>query len=216
MRYIDPTGEDLKDFAQGFANALGSNMSFGLGRQSSSNSDFQSGQRTGDVVSMITGTFEMAVGAATTVGGAAGGIVASPTGVGAVVGGAVSVEGIAITAHGYGTAAAGAYNFSKSTPRVKDTYNGPKTGDRISGVGVTKHAADQAKARNVSTSQIENALNKGTRYFDTKNNSDLWVIGERNKGGYSVATTTDKSTLKTVQNFVPNLSSGRGKRFIKY
>lgn len=127
LRYNDPTGEGPKEFFQGLSNAILSNAFMGAGRQQSSDSDFQSGQRAGDVVSIVTGSFEAAVGIVATVGGAAGGIVTSPTGAGAVVGGAVSVEGVAITAHGYSTAAAGAYNFFQNS-----NNNRPNWGSKVS------------------------------------------------------------------------------------
>lgn len=94
--------------------------------------------------------------------------------------------------------------------------NVPKSGEKISGAEVTKHAADQAQARGISTYQIDNALNNGVRYYDNKNKSDIWAIGERGNGGYSVVTTPNKQIIKTVQNFVPNLSAQGGKRFVKY
>ena len=217
LRYNDPNGEFWKEFwsfSQGAGNSLVSNNAFGLGRQSRSDSYFSAGQTAGDVISLIQGSFETAAGIVTAAGGAAGGVILSPTGVGALAGAGVSAGGLAIAGHGYGTALTATTNLFQGSGR--DSYFGPKAGDKIGDSIVTKHAADQAKLRNVSNSQIQKALDKGMRYYDTKNNSDIWIIGERGKGGYSVVTTPDRQRIKTVQNFVPNLSTQNGKRFIKY
>jgi hypothetical protein len=40
-------------------------------------------------------------------------------------------------------------------------------------------------------------------------------MGKQGQGGYSIVTTANGETLKTVQNFIPNLSTGNGTRFIK-
>ncbi|MCC7160672.1 VCBS repeat-containing protein [Candidatus Nomurabacteria bacterium] len=92
-----------------------------------------------------------------------------------------------------------------------------KVGDTISGLKVTTHAAEGFVERNMQSRQVITALQRGTKYLDTKTNNILHTIGERGKGGYTVITDRAQKTLVSVENFVRNLSSKSSiERFKKF
>lgn len=219
----DPTGQfsiqQAGMFALGFANAYFNDNLGGFRRGNSNDFYYTAGQSYGDKTAMAQGAAEISAainaGIISNVGGA---VFALPTG-GLSLGSALAIDSLAAGAalHGGSVSAIAGYNFSKMKGGKENNWgnNIPKVGDKINGAEVTKHAADQAELRDMSNSKIKNALESGNRYYDTKNRSNLWVVGERNKGGYSVVTTPDGQKIKTVQDFVPNLSTQEGKRFIK-
>lgn len=69
-RYVDPDGKDIRDAANGAGNAVVSNFSFGIGRQTG-NADFASGQAAGDVVTLVMAGVEITIGGGMASGGAA-------------------------------------------------------------------------------------------------------------------------------------------------
>ena len=213
--YVDPDGHFWKEAWsawQGVSNAIVSNNVFGIGRVDSNDSYFNTGQTVGDVASMAQGAFEAALGVTTQ----GGGVVVSSSGVGVLVGAPAIAVGIAVAGHGIGVAGAGAYNLSESFKGGKASSYVVKSGDEISGLKVTKHGAQQINGRGLNPNQIDNALNKGQRYYDTTNKTDLWVVGKQGGNGYVVVTNVNKTRIVTVENFVPNLSTQNGTRFIKY
>jgi RHS repeat-associated protein len=109
IRLVDPNGEDWMDVVNGVANAVKSNFTQGIGRETG-NGDFRLGQRIGDGLSMVMGTAEMLAGGAKTAGGAA----LCGTGAGCMVGAPAIVGGTAIAAHGAGMAGTALANFMKS------------------------------------------------------------------------------------------------------
>ncbi|MCX6786175.1 MAG: hypothetical protein NTZ18_05030, partial [Candidatus Komeilibacteria bacterium] len=213
--YVDPDGHFWREAWsawQGVSNAFVSNNAFGLGRVDSNDAYFNAGQTVGDVASMAQGALEAALGVTAQGGGA----VVSSSGVGALVGAPAIALGLAVAGHGIGVAGTGAYNLSESLKGGKVSSYVAKPGDEISGLKVTKHGAQQINERGLNPSQIDNALNKGQRYYDATNKTDLWVVGKQGGNGYVVVTDVNKTRIVTVENFVPNLSTQNGTRFIKY
>lgn len=220
-RMVDPDGQmflnTVGNFVLGVLNAIASNNMLGYGRIESSSSGFGAGQTTGDVISFGQGIVEAAAGVIAVAGGTTGGVITSPTGVGVIAGAGVSAGGIVAVGHGYGVGTTAAQNLfadlGSGGGRKTDV---PMRGDQINGAGVTDHAARRASQRGMTTQQIEHALTNGTRYLDTsKSDSLLITVGEKGNGGYSIVTTTDMKTIQTVQDFIPNLSSNNGTRFMQ-
>jgi len=109
MTGVDADGHDGWDILVGTANAVKSNLSFGLGREESGNADFKMGQKIGDAISMAGGLLEMAHGSSLTVGGLA----LCSTGAGCLAGAPAAAAGLAEAAHGISTAGNGLKNFLK-------------------------------------------------------------------------------------------------------
>jgi RHS repeat-associated protein len=107
-QFISNTIESIKEaskhvyfFAGGLSNAWLTNHTFGFGRLNPTDAGkyekaFQAGQTTGDILSIITGIAEVAVG----VGGGAASLILDATGIGAVVGVPVGAAAVAIAADG--------------------------------------------------------------------------------------------------------------------
>ncbi len=108
-------------------------------------------------------------------------------------------------------------NAVRNTGAVGDVSRGIiKTGDTVSGLRVTKHAADGFVNRNMNPAQVASALKNGVKYIDTEKNTLLHIIGERAKGGYTVVTDRAQKVLVSVENFVRNLQpKSKPDRFIK-
>ncbi|MEM1323895.1 MAG: RHS repeat-associated core domain-containing protein, partial [Bacteroidota bacterium] len=103
-------GESAGAFTYGFANAFSSNN--GIGPRMDPHRDaYYYGQRAGDAFTVIQGIVEMNLGTTMAFGGAAGGIITSPTGYGAAAGYFVSATGTAVTAHGGLVATQGVHNL---------------------------------------------------------------------------------------------------------
>ena len=110
LRYVDPDGEDWKDFGLGVVNSFGSDNLFGAGRASGGNSDFRLGQAVGDAVATVQGTVETIIG----MGGEVGGGLLSATGVGALLGvPAIAVSTVAVV-QGSSAAVLGAKNLGNA------------------------------------------------------------------------------------------------------
>jgi RHS repeat-associated protein len=62
LRYIDPDGRDIWDLLAGMGNAIKSNFTFGVGRETGGNSDFRVGQFAGDLISIPVGLAETVTG----------------------------------------------------------------------------------------------------------------------------------------------------------
>jgi RHS repeat-associated protein len=110
VRFVDPDGRDWVDFVNGVANAIRSNLLFGLGR-SDGNADFRTGQAVGDVISVVQGALEVLGGVGTT----GAGVVACGTGAACLVGAPAAVAGDLVTAHGVGVVAAAGASLMKSS-----------------------------------------------------------------------------------------------------
>jgi hypothetical protein len=87
-----------------------------------------------------------------------------------------------------------------------------KPGDLVYGLRVTTHAAEGFVERSIQPSQVFNALEKGVKYLDTRDNTILHVIGERGKDGYTIVTDISKRVLVSVENFVRKLDTDRFKK----
>jgi len=92
---VDEVG-DFFQFTSGLANAYGSDLLFGAGRQEHYGDAYQFGQFMGDAGAMLTGLGEIESGFA----GEAGGFMLDATGVGALVGVPVNVASGALILHG--------------------------------------------------------------------------------------------------------------------
>jgi RHS repeat-associated protein len=95
IRYNDPMGNTPWDAVNGAANAFGSDLWFGHGRQSG-NSDYIAGQRLGDYAALFTGGVETFFGT----GGTVGSLALDATGVGALAGIPAGAVSAGVTAHG--------------------------------------------------------------------------------------------------------------------
>jgi RHS repeat-associated protein len=123
LRYIDPDGHDFWDFLSGATNAFSTNFFAGVGRQSTSNTDYRLGQAVGDAAATIVGTVETVLGG----GGMVGGLALDATGVGAVVGvpanviaGAAVVQGATAAVTGVTYLAKGVYDATaENADRMK-------------------------------------------------------------------------------------------------
>jgi RHS repeat-associated protein len=208
LRLTDPNGEFWKEFSSfmsGAGNAIVSNNAFGYGRNSSSNSSYNAGQTVGDVISLVQGSFETAVGIVATATGAAGGVVLSPTGVGAVAGAGVATAGLVATGHGFGTASTATKNLM-SGKGSGSTYSSPSQREinsvknkwynssfKNTDEAIKYHHEKHANGR--SLEQMTNdARNTYTKYRDErrptvlKDGSQGWDIkipGSREGGIYS-------------------------------
>ena len=111
LKYVDPDGNDARDAVSGFANAVSSNFSAGIGRIDSTSPDFQIGQAFGDGLSAIAGTAEALIGG----GGVLGGFVLDATGAGAVVGVPAQIASAGLVAHGGSAAALGLWHLAEAT-----------------------------------------------------------------------------------------------------
>jgi hypothetical protein len=166
---------------------------------------------------MFLGAAEIVIGSTAAAGGSVGVFVFAPTVVGSVASAGVAEAGVVLATHGLGNGFSGAYNLGETLSGGRSSSNPIRPGDEIGGAKMTKHATEQLNKRGLTTGQIENALKNGERYYDSKNGTDLWVIGNSgSKGGYTVVTNTAKDTIVTVENFVPNIATQEGTRFIKY
>jgi len=81
-----------------------------------------------------------------------------------------------------------------------------KAGDRIAGLRVTEHAAEQFVQRNMRAGQIASALEDGVKYLDTKTGNLLHIVGEKGKGGYTIVTDRAQKVLVSTENFIRNLT----------
>jgi RHS repeat-associated protein len=113
LRFVDPDGRDVWDYIAGIGNAIKSNLSFGVGRQTPTNSDYELGQFAGDLMSIPIGSAEANGGI--TIAGA--GVVAEGPSLGSstvavVAGGAMVVQGA--TAASAGIVNAGTYWMKKT------------------------------------------------------------------------------------------------------
>jgi RHS repeat-associated protein len=115
LRYVDPDGGDIRDFVAGVGNALLSNLRFGAGR-TSGNRDYTSGQRLGDVLSLVGSAVETTTGS----GFALGGLVACGTGVLCVAGAPAIAGGATIAGHGVGMGVAAGISLMKSLTQGVD------------------------------------------------------------------------------------------------
>ncbi len=128
IRYTDPTGESIWDYANGFANAYLSNNAGGMGRVSPSSYngnrvDYQKGQSTADVVSILQGIAEIGAGSTIATGGAV--ITVGSGGTLAIAGAPAAALGAGIATHGATVAGAGVYNFLDNTGGVSSTNSTP-------------------------------------------------------------------------------------------
>jgi hypothetical protein len=81
-----------------------------------------------------------------------------------------------------------------------------KAGEKVFGLKVTSHAAEQFIARGMETEQVSQALLDGVKYLDKQTGNMLHVIGERGKGGFTIITDSSQKVLVSVEDFVRNLT----------
>jgi RHS repeat-associated protein len=79
-------------------------------------------------------------------------------------------------------------------------------GEKVFGLRVTKHAAEQFAKRGMSAGQISSAIENGTKYLDTKTGNLLHTVGERGRGGFTIVTDRAQKALVSTENFIRNLS----------
>ncbi|MBK8701526.1 MAG: hypothetical protein IPN29_19050 [Saprospiraceae bacterium] len=193
IRLIDPDGRAAVDavggnpikgfflatgaYLSGVANAVGSNSLLGAGRQDPSSfgeyaSYAQAGQTAGDVISVVQGGVEMAVGASGTVvaTGTGVGVVATPATVGLAVHGATTT----------GTAMSNLLNPSKvqANSDVPKSQLGPSGKPKIHTVSkpTLKEAKDAARNNPKSNSQpVKHSSDKGqkTHFHSAKDGKKL-------------------------------------------
>lgn len=111
VRFVDPDGEDFWDFVNGVGDAIKSNFASGIGRSLGGNSDFRTGQRVGDLVSLAGSAIETIGGVATISTGAA----VCGTGVGCIIAAPAIAGGSVLAAHGAGMGAAAGVSLMSNT-----------------------------------------------------------------------------------------------------
>ncbi|MDO8669011.1 MAG: RHS repeat-associated core domain-containing protein [Candidatus Buchananbacteria bacterium] len=157
LRLIDPDGwfwREVYSFTQGVGNAIVSDNALGFGRQNRNDSYFNSGQKVGDAIAMVQGSYETAAGIVTTAAGAAGGIVMSPSGAGAIVGAGVSVGGVAATGHGISVVANSMHNLQKggSSQQTNNSSTAQKIGH---GHAYDKHVLNDGQFKGMVSNKSE-------------------------------------------------------------
>ncbi len=83
------------------------------------------------------------------------------------------------------------------------------SGEVISGLRVTTHAAKRFAERNISLDQIANALAQGAKYLDAKTGNILHVVETGSGKGYGIFTNVAQNVLLTVEDFIPKLNPER-------
>jgi len=131
LRYVDPDGEDWQDYLKGAINAFTSNNT-GVGRISSGNGDFKTGQAIGDAISTVTGALETVIGS----GGEVLGVGLDATGAGAVLGVPLNVASAGLIVHGGTTAVVSsvhlAQDVNEATSSGQPYENTPQNQERMS------------------------------------------------------------------------------------
>ena len=162
LRYVDPDGKDAIDFVHGLVNAFGSNMLLGAGRQTPLNTDYAAGQAAGDVLAVVVGTAEAAVG----MGGTASGVALSATGVAAPVGVPAAAVSTAMVLQGVGGAITGGVNLVKfatgKTPHGDRRQAEARSGDPHRQVG-----------------DPNRVVREGQKYTDRDTGNTVYVKGNR-------------------------------------
>ncbi len=192
LLFVDPNGEfwtQIWEFSKGAGNAVLTNNALGYGRVSSSNVSFQNGQRVGDVISLIQGSYEAAAGIVAAGTGAAGAVALSPTGIGAVAGVGVSAAGLAGAAHGSAVAGIATHNlFYKNSTEGRIWTQRDKYNDSIkSAYGhYDKHKMEFPEYRNAKeyvegAHQFYNRPPKGTLYRSLDNGREAYYNQTSNK-----------------------------------
>jgi hypothetical protein len=209
LRYTDVSGEFLRQIYQGwigFSNSVVSNFAFGLGRSTSNDQSFQTGQTIGDVTSMVIGAAEAAAGITTVATGTIGGVALSPIGVGVLVGVGVSALGATMTTQGIGIGGTGAYYFSKKLSQLDIVPSAEEKLNKVS--GVTK----------MSKEDILNRADKsGVKFIDNNNNKNVNIFTKlSNDVKKVIRVTLDPSQNKIisagfnqVKSIINNIVKGR-------
>jgi RHS repeat-associated protein len=173
IRLVDPNGEDWMDLINGVANAVNSNFTFGIGRETG-NDDFKAGQVIGDLTSTAAGLIEMEVGGAIAGGGA---ILTPPSG-GA---GLIAVGGgIIIAGHGAIESMISASNAIQGiTTMIRGVTNPDGARGKPDHQEEIKKQADQARSE---ASPGETVLEgKKVQGADSNRRPDVQVVGEDGK-----------------------------------
>ena len=132
LRYVDPDGADWQDYLKGAINAFTSNNTVGVGRISSGNGDFKTGQAIGDAVSTVVGTVETLAGT----GGEVLGSALDLTGVGAVVGVPLNVAAAGLIVHGGTTAVISGVHLAQDASEASSS-----SGETLSRLGTDRESA---------------------------------------------------------------------------
>jgi RHS repeat-associated protein len=140
---------DVIDFGNGFANAVVTNHTLGIGREDLDNEAFQNGQFAGDITSAFMGVAEMALGETMAVGG--GTVTVLSGGTLGVVGVPAAGLGVAITMEGAATTGVAlgniAVHFARNRNKDKSDY-GKESAEHTSGARpstLNKHQKGQSR-----------------------------------------------------------------------
>jgi len=179
--YSDPSGNisisQIGLFALGFANAYTSDNIFGLGRNSSSDSYYSSGQNYGDRTALAQGTMEMyiAINAGTIAN--TGGVVLAGSSAGLSLAGAaaINVGTVGFATHGLGVASAAGYYMSESKGNEGGSKNLNNQSDKKGDADFSTHASKRMQERNISAEQVKNIMdnNESFNYF----HDNKWKTG---------------------------------------
>jgi len=151
LRFIDPDGRDIWDYFAGLGNAIKSNFTFDVGRETPPNADYELGQFAGDLISIPLGFAEVGKG----VGIAGAGLAAEGPSLGtstiAIVGGsAMVIQGS--TAATAGAVNSGIYLMKKTGVGNSDT--------RATSSETNTQAGAQAQRESIERAQAQHRKNK--------------------------------------------------------
>ncbi|MEM1323193.1 MAG: polymorphic toxin type 35 domain-containing protein [Bacteroidota bacterium] len=136
-------GQSAGAFTLGLANSFSSNNGIGPRLDPNTNAYYY-GQRAGDILSILQGVGEMALGTTMTTGGTTGAVLSAPTGVGVVAGVSVASAGVVFTAHGEVVAAHGVHNllFAKGPTSTSGKSRVSSAMGKINSNNINKIMAD--------------------------------------------------------------------------
>jgi RHS repeat-associated protein len=158
LRYTDPDGKDWKDIVSGALNAVWSDNTLGVGRQSG-NSDFKTGQAIGDGIAFVQGGVQIIAGAA----GDAGGGSQTATGIGAALGVPAIAVSTAVGVDGVGVAGTAAGNLiTAASATGPDKVHGNTAGNQPAELyektykdgNLEKHGVSQDASKRYSKAEV--------------------------------------------------------------
>ncbi|HEV7672039.1 MAG TPA: polymorphic toxin type 33 domain-containing protein [Thermoanaerobaculia bacterium] len=169
LRAVDPDGQDLLDVVNGFVNALGSDLLWGAGRQTPTNSDYAIGQKGGDLAALAGSLIEIQAGAGTV--GGAGVVTVVTLGTTLEVTLPVAVVGAAAAVHGSGVFVVASSMLGKDGASSSGTETGDKRNpaqDRRLSKGEIKKLSDSG----YDAEELKGGKRTGPRdlFIDSKGN----------------------------------------------